>query len=46
MDNIIVNSNSEFLEIFNSVSELAKIFGTIEYEILTSLVERLDRRVI
>jgi len=46
MDSTILNSNLEELEIFSSVSKLARIFGTIEYEILTALVERLERRVI
>jgi len=46
MDSIVINSNKDRVEIFNSVSELAKIFGTVEYEILVSLISNLERRVI
>ena len=45
MDSIVVNSDLETLEIFNSVSELAKIHNTIEYEILTSLKNHLPRNL-
>lgn len=45
MDSMILNSNKEKLEIFNSVSELAKIFNTIEYEVLVSLSDKIERRV-
>jgi len=43
MDSIMINSSSESVEIFNSASELARIFQTIEYEILTSLASSIPR---
>lgn len=46
MDSISISSNLEKIEIFNSVSELAKIFGTIEYEILVSLSRDIERVII
>jgi alanine racemase len=46
MDSIAIASSLERVEIFNSVSDLAELFKTIEYEILVSLNERVKRRVI
>jgi len=46
MDSIIINSDLEKIEIFNSVSKLANIFDTIEYEILTSLNNKLFSKLL
>ena len=46
MDSIALNSDREKIEIFNSVTSLAKILGTIEYEILVGLSEKIERRII
>ena len=36
----------EKIEIFNSVTSLAKILGTIEYEILVGLSEKIERKIV
>jgi len=46
MDSIAINSDKESIKIFDSVSNLARIFGTIEYEILVGLSKEIERRVI
>jgi alanine racemase len=46
MDSTIFNCRDETLEIFNNTEELAKIFGTIDYEVLVTLSERIERKII
>ncbi len=46
MDSMAINSNRDEVEIFRSASELAKIFGTTEYEILVNLSDKIKRIII
>jgi alanine racemase len=46
MDSTIYNSTEKYLEIFNDTSNLSKIFETIDYEIVVSLSDKIERRII
>ena len=45
MDNLSLNSTQEEVCLFNDVRELAKIHGTITYEILTSLKSYIKKEI-
>jgi len=46
MDSIILNTNLKQVQIFSSVSELAKMVNTIEYEILVGLSDKIHKIII
>ncbi len=46
MDSIAINSHLDQIQIFSSASDLAKIYGTTEYEVLVSLSNNIERRII